>query len=121
MQGKDTEYAEPLIMVGTGTQINNDITLLNTRGFLRKALSCEKMLNLFQAPIKIVNIYNVKEENLLPGDLLYASLLFHQWIYWYSSMRAVKPLDKQDWDGENLSFPFKVRLMMGVRAMLTKV
>lgn len=108
-------------MVGTGMQINNDITLLNTKGFLRKALSCEKMLYLFQSPIKIVNIYNVEEENLLPGDLLYVSMLFHQWIYWHSSMRAIKSLGKQDWDGENLSFPFEVRLMTGISVMLTKI
>lgn len=78
-------------MVGTGIQINNNITLRNTRGFLRKVLTCEKMLYSSLAPIKIVNIYNPKEEDLLPGALFYASALFHQWIYWYFNMTAIKP------------------------------
>lgn len=62
-------------MVGIGMQINNNITLLNTRGFPRKVLTCKKMLYLSLAPIKIVNIYNAEVEDLLPGDM----------PLWYSS------------------------------------
>lgn len=87
-------------MAGTSMQIDNNIMLVNARGFYRKTLTCEEMLYLSPAPIKVANIYNTKEDDLLPGDLLYASALFHQWIYWYFRMRAIKPpVTRQGWQG----------------------
>lgn len=86
-------------MVVIGMQINNNITLLNTRGFLRKVLTCKKMLYLSLAPIKL-SIYTT---------LRWKTYFLETCHYCIPAMdlsvlenEGNKALGKQDWDGENL-------------------